>query len=88
MAPKDRKPLPGALCPECGGPLYPWEKPVRVRDVLLGTFAVHECDRCGESYLTARGWAAAEKAAKAKGLFGIANEVAAPHAAPGSRAHA
>lgn len=88
MSPKRGKPLRGALCPECGGRLFPGQKPVRVRDVLLGTFDVHECDRCGESYLTARGWAAAEKAARAKGLFGIASEVGAHHAVPGTKVHA
>ncbi len=85
------KPLKGALCPECGGRLYPGEKPFRVRDVLLGTFPVHECERCGEYGFTAAGSRAIDRAAKAKGLFGIEAEEAshAPLAHPRSaKAHA
>lgn len=74
MAPTRGRPLRGAVCPECGGRLFPGRKTFRMHDVLLGTFPVHECERCGEYYFTARGWSAAEKAARAKGLFGIANE--------------
>ena len=68
------KPLRGALCPECGGRLYPGEKPFRVRDILLGTFPVHECERCGEYGFTPAGSRAIDKAAKARGLFGLEAE--------------
>ena len=49
-----------------------------MRGVSLGTFSVSECPKCGEYSFTARGWAAAEKAAKAKGLFGILSEESTP----------
>ncbi len=83
------KHLQGAACPECGGRLYSGSKPFRMRDVLLGTFPVHECETCGEYFFTARGWAAAEKAARAKGLFGSVGETGARHLTPStSKAHA
>ncbi len=84
MTPKRGKPLRGAACPECGGRLFPGRKAFRMRDILLGTFPVHECERCGEYFFTVRGWAAAEKVARSKGLFGIAHEVGSPHLDPGS----
>ena len=65
------KPLHGAECPECGGRLFPGQKPFRIREVLLGTFPVHECERCGEYFFTPAGSRAAERAAKARGLFGL-----------------
>jgi hypothetical protein len=60
-----------------------------MRDVLLGTFPVHECATCGEYFFTARGWTAAEKAARAKGLFGSVGETESRHLSPtASKAHA
>lgn len=89
MTQRRAKPLRGGVCPECGGRLFPGRKPFRMRDVLLGTFPVHECERCGEYFFTSRGWAAAEKAARSKGLFGIANEAGSHLLIPGtSKAHA
>ena len=77
--PKYGRPLRDAVCPECGGRLFPGRKALRMHDVLFGTFPVHECERCGEHFFTARGWSAAEKAARSKGLFGIANEADSHH---------
>ncbi|MDE1821933.1 MAG: hypothetical protein KGJ23_12100 [Euryarchaeota archaeon] len=82
-----RKPI--RLCPECGDRVRPGKKEVIVHGVSLGLFPVHECPRCGETSLTPRGWASAEKAAKAKGLFGLGNEVGATHIPPANgKAHA
>ena len=84
MDPKRGRPLRGAACPGRGGRLFPGAKPFRRREILLGTFPVHECGRCGEYFFTARGWSAAEKAARERGLFGIASEEPAHHPTIGS----
>ena len=70
------RPFRGAECPECGGRLFPREKPFRVKDIILGTFPVHECERCGEYGFTPAGSRAIDKVAKAKGLFGLEAEEA------------
>lgn len=79
MDPKRGRPLRGAACPGRGGRLFPGAKPFRRREILLGTFPVQECGRCGDYFFTARGWSAAETAARERGEFGIASEETARH---------
>lgn len=78
---------PRRLCPECGARVRPGKKEIIVRGVSLGTFAVHECPRCGEASLTPRGWAAADRTAKARGVWGPAPPDE-PHTLLHAKAHA
>ncbi len=59
------------LCPECGAPVRPGKRDHSLEGTLLGAFPVDECPQRGEYSFTPSGWAAAERAVKEKGLFGI-----------------
>jgi hypothetical protein len=68
---KGTKAVHGILCPECGGPVFPGEEELMFDGANLGIFETHVCGQCGESSFTLSGSRAIDRAAKAKGLFGI-----------------
>ncbi len=78
----------GKLCPECGGPIHLGRERYSFRGVDLGEFEVYVCGRCGDSSFTPAGSRAIDRAAKAKGVFGIEHEAHAPHMVAHEKARA
>ncbi len=78
----------GKLCPECGGAIHLGKERYTFRGVYFGEFEVYVCGRCGDSSFTPAGARAVDRVARAKGLFGVDNEVHAHHTVAHEKARA